>query len=133
MQRKMNIQKEKPSQLAKESRFYGERIEVETVNQSFHPSAFIWRGQRYVINKIIHSWPNSGYAKSTPNKRNWRLRHHRNYFVVGIDGGRVFKIYHDRGVKKESPRVWILNEELFMSEPRESVSSKDESCREKER
>jgi len=85
------------------------------------------------LNKIIHSWPNSGYAKSTPNKRNWRLRHHRNYFVVGIDGGRVFKIYHDRGVKKESPRVWILNEELFMSEPRELVSSKDENCREKER
>jgi len=48
-------------------------------------------------------------------------------------GERVFKIYHDRGVKKESPRVWILNEELFMSKPRESVSSKDESCREEEK
>ncbi len=133
IEEKMNIQKENPFQLAKESRFYGERIEVETVNQSFYPSAFVWRGQRYVINKIIHSWPDSGYAKSTPNKRDWRSRHHRNYFVVRIDGGRVFKIYHDRGVKKESPRVWILSEELFMSKPRESVSSKDESCREKEK
>jgi len=131
MQKKVNIQKENPFQLPQESRFYGERIEVETVNQSFYPSAFVWRGQRYVINKIIHSWPDSGYAKSTPNKRDWRLRHHRNYFVVGTDGGRVFKIYHDRGVKKESPRVWILSEELFMSKPRESVSSKDESLREK--
>jgi len=133
MQKKVDIRKETSFQLAEESRFYGERIEVETVKQSFHPSAFVWRGQRYVINKIVYSWPDSGYAKSTPNKRNWRLRHHRNYFVVGIDGGRVFKMYHDRGVKKESPRVWILNEELFMSEPRESVSSKDESCREKEK
>ncbi|TET61416.1 hypothetical protein E3J48_05635 [Candidatus Aerophobetes bacterium] len=131
IEEKMNIQKENPFQLAEESRFYSERIEVETVNQSFYPSAFVWRGQRYVINKIIHSWPDSGYAKSTPNKRDWRSRHHRNYFVVGIDSGRVFKIYHDRGVKKESPRVWILSEELFMSKPRESVSSKDESLREK--
>lgn len=133
MQEKMNIQKENPFQLAEESRFYSERIEVETVKQSFHPSAFVWHGQRYVINEIIHSWPNSGYAKSTPKKKDWRSRHHRNYFIVRTDGGRVFKIYHDRGVKKESPRVWILNEELFMSKPRESVSSKDESCREKEK
>ncbi|GAI52917.1 unnamed protein product, partial [marine sediment metagenome] len=49
MQKKVNIQKENPFQLAQESRFYGERIEVETVNQSFYPSAFVWRGQRYVI------------------------------------------------------------------------------------
>ncbi len=133
IEEKMNIQKKNSFQLAKESRFYGERIEVETVNQSFYPSAFVWRDQRYLINKIIHSWPDSGYAKSTPNKRNWRLRHHRNYFVVRINGGRVFKIYHDRGVKKDSPRVWILSEELFMSKPRKSVSSKDESLREKEK
>ena len=131
MQKKVNIQKKNPFQLAQESKFYGQRIEVETINQSFYPSAFVWRGQRYVINKIIHSWPDSGYAKSTPNKRDWRLRHHRNYFVVRIDVGRVFKIYHDRGVKKDSPRVWILSEQLFMSKPRESVSSKDESLREK--
>jgi len=131
MQKKMNIQKENPFQLAQESRFYGERIKVETVKQSFHPSAFVWHGQGYAINKIIHSWPDSRYAKSTPNKRDWRLRHHRNYFVVRTDGGRVFNIYHDRGVKKESPRVWILSEELFLSKPRESVSSKDESLREK--
>ena len=120
---KVNIQKENPFQFAQKSRFYGELIEVETLNRSFYPSAFVWRGQKYVINKIIHSWPDSGYAKSTPNKRDWRSRHHRNYFVVRTDGGRVFKIYHDRGVKKESPRVWILNEELFMSRPRESISS----------
>ncbi|MCK4388150.1 MAG: hypothetical protein KAW00_05195, partial [Dehalococcoidia bacterium] len=74
MQKKVNIQKENPFQLAQESRFYSERIKVETVNQSFYPSAFVWRGQRYVINKIIHSWPDSGYAKSTLNKRDWRLR-----------------------------------------------------------
>jgi len=131
IEEKVNIQKENPFQFAQKSRFYGERIEVETLNRSFYPSAFVWRGQRYVINKIIHSWPDSGYAKSTPNKRDWRLRHHRNYFVVRTDGGRVFKIYHDRGVKKGSPRVWILSEELFMSKPRESVSSKDGSLREK--
>ncbi len=131
IEEKVNIQKEHLFQFAQESRFYSEGIKVETVNQSFYPSAFVWHGQRYVINKIIHSWPDSGYAKFTPNKRDWRLRHHRNYFVVRTDSGRVFKIYHDRGVKKESPRVWILNKELFMSEPRESVSSKDESLREK--
>lgn len=129
--KKVNIQKENPFQLTKESRFYSERIKVETVNQSFYPSAFVWRGQRYVINKIIHSWPDSGYAKSTPNKRNWRLRHHRNYFIVDTDIGRIFKMYHDRGVEKDSPRVWILNEELFISKPTGSAFSKDESLREK--
>jgi hypothetical protein len=131
IEEKMNTQKEHPFQFARESRFYGERIKVETVKQSFYPSAFVWHGQRYVINRIIHSWADSGYAKSTPNKRDWRLRHHRNYFVVGLDGGRVFKTYHDRGVKKESPRVWILSKELLISKPRESVSSKDESLKEK--
>ena len=132
IEEKMSIQKENSFHLTEETRFYGERIKVETVDQSFHPSAFVWHGQRYVINRIIHSWPDSGYAKFTTNKGDWRSRHHRNYFVVRTDAGRVFKIYHDRGVKKESPRVWILNEELFMSKPRESISSKDESLREKE-
>ena len=51
MQEKMNIRKENPFQLTKESRFYGERIEVETVNKSFYPSTFVWRGERYVIIK----------------------------------------------------------------------------------
>jgi len=41
MQKKMNIQKEHPFQFAQESRFYGERIKVETLNQSFYPSAFV--------------------------------------------------------------------------------------------
>ena len=125
----MSVQNDDSFQLPKESRFYGECIKVETVSQSFHPSAFVWHGQRYVINRIIHSWPDSGYAKLTPHNRDWRSRHHRNYFVVRTDSGRVFKIYHDRGVKKGSPRVWILNEELFMSRPSESISSTDESLR----
>lgn len=129
----MNIQKENSFQFTKESRFHSERIKVETDSQSFHPSAFVWRSQRYVINKIIHSWPDSGYERSISNKRDWRSRHHRNYFVVRTDGGRVFKTYHDRGVKKESLRVWILNEELFMSKSRESVSLKDKSCREEDK
>ena len=129
IEERMNIRKENPFQLTEESRFYGERIKVETVNQSFYPSVFVWHGQRYVINRIIHSWPDSGYAKLTLHNRDWRSRHHRNYFVVRTDGGRVFKIYHDRGVKKGSPRVWILNEELFMSRPSESISSTDESLR----
>ena len=51
MQKKTNIRKENPFQLTKESRFYGERIEVNTVNKSFYPSTFVWRGERYVIIK----------------------------------------------------------------------------------
>jgi len=122
MQKRMNIKTEDTFHLFKESRFYSERIEVQAADRSFHPSAFVWRGQKYIISKIIHSWPDSGYGKSTPNKRNWRLRHHRNYFIVRTERGRIFKIYHDRGVKKESSKVWILNEELLAVHPRERPS-----------
>lgn len=118
----MNTKRKDTFQLPRQSRFYGECIEVQTADGSFYPSAFVWCGQKYTITKIIHAWPDWGYGRSTLDKKNWRLRHHRNYFIVRTNAGQLFKIYHDRGVKRNSPKAWILSEELLAVHPREKPS-----------
>lgn len=97
----------------KRSKFYSEPIKIETTDQSFYPVAFTWRGKRYTITEIVDAWQDWGFGNRPPEKKNWRLRRHRNYFIVQTNTDQTFKIYHDRGVKKSSPKRWILNEELF--------------------
>lgn len=122
VRKRMNGAKENLLRPSKESRFYGEGIEVERADHSFYPSAFFWRGQTYTVTKIIHAWPDWGYGTGVLAKKNWRLRHHRNYFVVQTDTDQVFKIYRDRGVKGSSNKVWILNEELLAFHPQKRPS-----------
>ncbi|MGQ9546932.1 MAG: DUF6504 family protein [Dehalococcoidia bacterium] len=88
--------------------FYCEPIQVET-NQGLHfPAAFTWRGKRHVVCELVQAWQDWGFGRSQLRNKNWRLRHHRNYFVVRTDSDEVFKIYCDRGAKMSSPRQWVL-------------------------
>lgn len=92
----------------KSPQFYCEPIEVETGDRLHWPAALTWRGHRYLISEVIKSWQDWGFGGSAVRKKTWRLRHHRNYFLVKTDSNEVFKIYHDRGTKIGSRREWIL-------------------------
>ncbi len=129
--RKMPI-KTSSSNDPKRSTFYSERIKVETADQSFYPTAFTWHEKRYAITQIVDSWQDWGHGSCPLNKKNWRLRHHRNYFIVQTNTNQVFKIYHDRGVKKGFPRIWILNQELLIQidqeKPIDDILNKEDYC-----
>ena len=88
--------------------FFCSPIEVETDDKTLYPRTFRWQGKTYTITEVTDSWHDWGFGSSNLRARNWRLRHHRNYFMVKTDTNEVFKIYCDRGTKKEAPRVWIL-------------------------
>ncbi|MBE0431384.1 MAG: hypothetical protein IBX67_06125 [Dehalococcoidia bacterium] len=88
--------------------FYCEPIVVETGDELSWPSAFSWRGKRYLVTEVIENWQDWGFGGSELRKKGWRLRHHRNYFLVKTDSSEVFKIYYDRGTKIGSRREWIL-------------------------
>jgi hypothetical protein len=88
--------------------FYCEPIQVETSAVSHFPVAFSWRGKRYVVCELVQTWQDWGFGGSQLRRKKWRLRHHRNYFVVRTDSEQVFKIYCNRGTRMGSPRQWIL-------------------------
>ena len=88
--------------------FYSEPIQVETDAQTRLPKSFRWRGKSYVISAVEKEWQDWGFGATEPRRKNWRLRHHRNYFLVKTDDNQVFKIYYDRGTKLTAPKTWIL-------------------------
>lgn len=89
--------------------FIGERIEVKTSPDSPTPLSFTWRGREYKITEIIHAWQDHGFSPASPRKRSWRLRHHRNVYVVLTDTGEQFEIYLDRGTGR---RDWFIYRQL---------------------
>ncbi len=92
----------------KRSEFYCEPIEVETGDKLYWPIAFSWRGQQYSISEIIRSWQDWGFGKAPLRTKNWRLRRHRNCFLVKTNSNEVFEIYYDRGTKIGARKTWIL-------------------------
>lgn len=88
--------------------FYCELIEVRTSDKFYWPIAFSWRGKKYLVSEVIESWQDWGFGTCQIKKKNWRLRHHRNYFLVRTDSNEVFKLYYDRGTKIGAPRAWVL-------------------------
>jgi hypothetical protein len=90
------------------SEFYCEPIEVETIDKLNWPIAFSWHGKKHLISEVIRSWQDWGFGQSLLRGRNWRLRRHRNCFLVKIDSNEVFEIYYDRGTKMMAPKTWIL-------------------------
>ncbi|MCX7918112.1 MAG: DUF6504 family protein [bacterium] len=92
------------------TKFYGEPIEVELDAASRQPIMFCWRKKKYLIRTIRSSWQDVGFGhRIIPKRVAWRLRHHRNYFQVETDDGKVFEIYCDRTAKK---KTWILFREI---------------------
>jgi len=61
--------------------FIGEEIEV-TVDGQGAPLRFAWRDAEYMVQKILSTRVDRRFSKAAPQKKTWRLRHHRNYYRV---------------------------------------------------
>jgi len=91
-----------------QERLICEKIDVRYDRQKFQPVSFLWHGKEYRIVEIVSEYQDWGFSPVAPRKRNWRMRRHRNYYIVRTKEG-VFKIYLDRARGK---REWILLSEV---------------------
>jgi hypothetical protein len=88
--------------------FVGQAITVETAANAPTPLALTWRGQRYVIARVLDEWVDTGYGPGHPARsRRWYTRHHRRHFTVQTAAGDVFEMYLDYADR--SHRVWWLS------------------------
>jgi len=73
------------------------------------PVSFRWRDAEFKVERILRSWQDWGFPTGAPRRKNWRMRRHRNGFIVLTEEGRVFELYFDR---KGPEPVWVLYREL---------------------
>jgi hypothetical protein len=92
--------------------FIGEQIEVTQATGAPGPVRFVWRGRTYEVQRVLASWQDAGYGTTGAASRNWRTRHHRNYYHVACEGGERFELYLDREAvpspEKRRRRRWML-------------------------
>ena len=93
--------------------FIGREIDVITNGEIRTPVAFRLGDRDYRIAEILDIWQDHGFGLAEPLKKNWRLRHHRNYYRVRTGEGEVFEIYMDRGsLKHRERRRWYVYRKL---------------------
>jgi hypothetical protein len=93
--------------------FLGRQIEVTVGGEVKTPVAFRLGGQEHRIAEILDVWQDHGFGLAEPLRKNWRLRHHRNYYRVRTSEGEVFEIYMDRGsLKHPERRRWYASRKL---------------------
>lgn len=96
-----------------EWQFLSKEIEVERDRQSLMPISFCHNSRRYDIEEILDDWQDWGFSGGAPRKKDWRMRRHRNCYLVRTVSGEVFEIYHDRGIKP-GEGVWIAYRRKIM-------------------
>lgn len=89
-------------------RFIGEGIEVEAGKCYPELKSFVWRGHKHGVKRVVAAWQDYGFA-SWMKKPRWWQRHHKNYYRIETDEGRLFEIYCDRGSGK---KAWVLFKEM---------------------
>jgi hypothetical protein len=93
--------------------FIGRPIEVRQAGDIKTPVAFRLGDTEYEVAEVLEAWQDHGFGLAEPLKKNWRLRHHRNYYRVRTVDGNVFEIYLDRGsLKHPERRRWYLYRRL---------------------
>ncbi|HEY3398728.1 MAG TPA: DUF6504 family protein [Armatimonadota bacterium] len=70
------------------------------------PRAFVWRGQRYEVVRLLELWTDAGRADRSARRHGWWERHHRNYFRVETQGGETWDLYLDRSGGR---RMWFVS------------------------
>ena len=92
--------------------FIGEQVEVTQAENGPAPATFVWSDQTFTVARVLAAWHDTGYGTTGVRSRNWRTRHHRNYFHVECDGGQRFELYLDREAvpspAKRRRRRWML-------------------------
>jgi hypothetical protein len=91
--------------------FLSEKIKVIIDKARRTPASFIRNKKEYIISEVIAVWHDWGFSEGAPKGRNWRLRHHRNYYRVQTTEDEVFEIYLDRKSKKEEGE-WFLYQKI---------------------
>jgi len=95
--------------------FIGKPIQVRMTGEVRVPVSFLLEDREYEVAEILETWQDHGFGMASPLKKNWRLRHHRNYFRVRTTEGDVFELYLDRtrvGLSAGAPRRWFLYRRL---------------------
>jgi len=87
--------------------FISRDISVTRDKKTGRPVSFRWDNRTYTVKEIIAVWPDWGFPAGSPRRKTWRMRRHRNYYRVETEGGEIFELYHDRGIKGDS-NTWIL-------------------------
>lgn len=91
----------------------------------------MWRNRCIKVNKVISAWQDWGFAHGSHNP-DWRLRRHRNTYLVEGDDDRFYEIYFDRSHPDKGG--WFLyriieNDDInrgnFISPFKEGESEKD--------
>jgi hypothetical protein len=90
-----------------QERFVSEPIRLLTGDGVSGPEAFIWRGERFSVTRLLRRHHDFG-SPMTVSKPSWRTRRHRNVFDVELEDGRKARIYLERGTKRSDKRVWVL-------------------------
>ena len=85
--------------------FVGEHIEVvlDEDKPGRPPVRVTWQGRDWPVERIEAVWHDTSWGSLRPGTGRWWQRRHRTYFQVTVSGGRIFELYHDRGV-----RQWML-------------------------
>jgi len=89
-------------------KFISEEIQVLSADSPRRPLEFTWRDRRYRVVKIVSSWLDWGFPAGSPKRTNWRLRRHRNCFLLQADDDRLYEIYLDRSAKG-GKGAWVLS------------------------
>lgn len=93
--------------------FIGREIEVTVEGGVKAPVAFRLGDREHEIAEILDAWQDHGFGLAEPLRKNWRLRHHRNYYRVRTSDGETFEIYMDRGSPKHPERRrWYVYRKL---------------------
>ena len=85
--------------------FIGEKIDAIYDKEKLRPVSFVWKKKDYKIVDIIKSYFDWGFPQTAPPKKEWRMRRHRNYYLVKTDDEQIFKIYLDRA---RGRRDWVI-------------------------
>jgi len=85
--------------------FIGEKIDVTYDKEKLRPISFVWQNKEYKIVEVVKSYYDWGFPQIAPPKRNWRMRRHRNYYIVRTEDDQIFRIYLDRA---RGRRDWVI-------------------------
>ena len=92
------------------AQFIDEQIEVEQSKlPGMPPVAVRWRGEDYSVEKVEATWPDASWGPLQTRSKRWWQRRHRTYFQLRVAGGRIFEVYHDRGLGQ-----WVLYRILYL-------------------
>jgi hypothetical protein len=93
-------------------RFISQKIRQVDFDSGKQLVSFKLGSRFYQVAKILKQWQDYDYSPLA-HKRDWRSRHHRNYYRVIVDTGQCFELYCDRGTRLESPKSWVLVREIM--------------------